>query len=536
MDGLIENIEIAGIASCVPEHFEDNMDYSHVLGERRTKKQVKLTGIRKRHTSRMQQRASDLVICATNELLGKLNWKKDEIGVFVYMTQSPDYLIPSTAIALQERMGFSKEVVAFDVNLGCSSFGYGIHIVSSLMNTMPACKKALCLVADRVENMESKRLLNADTISFSLLSGSAASAVAIEKKQGATIAFSESCDGAHYDAILARSAWVGTHMQGNMVFEYAINDVSDRVNRFLEEHKMQVEDIDYFVFHQAQKLILDNIAFACNIPSEKMLTSLEEYGNTSGASVPLTFCANAEVLKKKDRIKVITCGFGVGLSCSIDYMELSTDAVLPVMESDWHYDEDKERCGSLWDSKVLLINADTDLMEYVTEILDMGSAELILCGKNKRELERIADKNFWDTQIVVSENEMDIAKQLETEEEITAVVIAGQPEDAFIRYLVENGILKKDASIVMLLKEEQDVSNISKEYPGLRFCSLIYNEKSLEIVNENWTYEFMKNNLPIQMIRPTYLVLGINWCLSKESKLFTRVTLYLDESLEEYVL
>ena len=136
-------------------------------------------------------------------------------------------------------------------------------------------------------------------------------------------------------------------MQGNMVFEYAINDVSNRVNQFMEEHKLQVEDIDYFIFHQAQKLILDNISFACNIPSEKMLTSLEEYGNTSGASVPLTLCANAELLHKKDCIKVITCGFGVGLSCSIDYMELSTDTILPVTESDWHYDEDKERCGVL---------------------------------------------------------------------------------------------------------------------------------------------------------------------------------------------
>ena len=225
MDGLIENIKIAGIASCVPRHTEDNMDYGNVLGEKRVKKQVKLTGIRKRHTSRIEQRASDLAICAANDLLTKLDWKKDEIGVLIYMTQSPDYLIPSTAIALQERMGLPKEVIAFDVNLGCSSFGYGIHIASSLMNTIPACKKALCLVADRVEDMESKRLLNADTVSFSLLTGSAASAVAIEKKQGACITFSESCDGSHYDAILARSPWTGTYMQGNMVFEYAINDV-----------------------------------------------------------------------------------------------------------------------------------------------------------------------------------------------------------------------------------------------------------------------------------------------------------------------
>ena len=109
MDGLIENIKIAGIASCVPRHTEDNMDYGNVLGEKRVKKQVKLTGIRKRHTSRIEQRASDLAICAANDLLTKLDWKKDEIGVLIYMTQSPDYLIPSTAIALQERMGYRRK-------------------------------------------------------------------------------------------------------------------------------------------------------------------------------------------------------------------------------------------------------------------------------------------------------------------------------------------------------------------------------------------------------------------------------------------
>lgn len=534
MEGFIKDIQIAGIASCVPKNTEDNMDYGNVLGEKRVKKQIRLTGIRKRHTCRKEQRASDLVFCAANDLLTKLNWKKEDIGVLVYMTQSSDYLIPSTAIALQERMGLSKEVIAFDVNLGCSSFGYGVHIVSSLMNTIPACKKALCLVADRVKGMETKRLLNADTISFSLLTGSAASAVAIEKMPGASITFSESCDGSHYDAILERNRWTGTHMQGNTVFEYAINDVSNRVNQFMEEHGLRVEDIDYFVFHQAQKLILDNIADACGIPDEKMLMSLEEYGNTSGASVPLTLSANAELLQKKDRIKVLTCGFGVGLSCSINYMELSTDAILPVTESDWHYDEDKERSGVLWQSKVIVMDADTSLMENVAEILDLKSAELILCGKNRQELERIANKLFWNTKIVVGKNEMEIVDQLSKEENVNAIV--GQIEENFVEHLLQKNIMKEDASIIILDQKEHKLSEFHEKYPSLRICSLVYNEKSLEIVNDKWTYEFMKNNLPIQMIRPTYLAFGIGWCLRKESKLFTQMTLRLDDSLDKFIL
>lgn len=534
MEGFVKDIQIAGIASCVPENTEDNMDYGNVLGEKRVKKQIRLTGIRKRHTCRREQRASDLAFCAANDLLTKLKWKKEDIGVLVYMTQSSDYLIPSTAIALQERMGLSQEVIAFDVNLGCSSFGYGVHIVSSLMNTMPACKKALCLMADRVQGMESKRLLNADTVSFSLLTGSAASAVAIEKKSGACITFSESCDGSHYDAILERSRWTGTYMQGNTVFEYAINDVSNRVNEFMEEHELRVDDIDYFVFHQAQKLILDNIADACGIPDEKVLISLEEYGNTSGASVPLTLSANAELLHKKDRINVLTCGFGVGLSCSINYMELPTDAILSVTETDWHYDEDKEPSGVLWQSKIILMDADTALMEYVAEILDLKAAELILCGKNRQELERIADKLFWNTKIVAGENEMEIVEQLAQEDNVTAIV--GQPEENFIEQLLQKNILPEDASVIILDEKENTLPMIHEKYLALRICSLVYNEKSLEIVNDKWTYEFMKNNLPIRMIRPTYLAFGIGWCLRKESKLFTQMTLWLDDSLDKFIL
>ena len=98
MDGLIENIKIAGIASCVPRHTEDNMDYGNVLGEKRVKKQVKLTGIRKRHTSRIEQRASDLAVCAANDLLTKLDWEKDdglvkELEKFIYQKSEEQFNI-----------------------------------------------------------------------------------------------------------------------------------------------------------------------------------------------------------------------------------------------------------------------------------------------------------------------------------------------------------------------------------------------------------------------------------------------------------
>ncbi|MFR5617574.1 MAG: hypothetical protein ACLTJ5_01410 [Clostridium sp.] len=107
MDGLIENIKLPELQAVSQDH-RRQYGLWQCIRRKKSKKQVKLTGYEKRHTSRIEQRASDLAICAANDLLTKLDWKKDEIGVLIYMTQSPDYLIPSTAIALQERCGFYR--------------------------------------------------------------------------------------------------------------------------------------------------------------------------------------------------------------------------------------------------------------------------------------------------------------------------------------------------------------------------------------------------------------------------------------------
>ena len=133
--------------------------------------------------------------------------------------------------------------------------------------------------------------------------------------------------------------------------------------------------------------------------------------------------------------------------------------------------------------------------------MDTQSAELILCGKDKQKLEQISEKLFWDTTIVAGKDDEEIISQLD-EEDVTAVI--GLTGEDGIEDLMKKGILKEDASIILLDKEEKKMPRLSAKYPALRICSLVYNEKSLDIVNENWTYEFMKKNLPIEMIRPTY--------------------------------
>lgn len=127
-------------------------------------------------------------------------------------------------------------------------------------------------------------------------------------------------------------------MDGEGVFTFAINDVVRDINAFKSEWMLQENDIDYYVFHQAQKLILDSVAAGCGIDECKELRSLRDYGNTSGASVPLSLCVNRDKFADKKTIRTLTCGFGVGLSWSMAYAEIETKNILPLVVSDAKYE------------------------------------------------------------------------------------------------------------------------------------------------------------------------------------------------------
>ena len=223
MNTKIENIVIQGISSYVPENFEDNMDYISLLGERRIKKQIKLTGIRKRHTSLKFQHSSDLAAFAAEKLIRELGWNKEEIGILIFVVQGGDYIIPSTAIRLQERLGLPKECVAFDINLGCSAFNYGVQTTATILNSSLDFEKGLCLIGDTTSSLKTARSFNKEALSLRLLSGSAASAIALEKQKGASMIFYGGCDGSNYDAIIKTSQHSDVMMKGNVVFDFAID-------------------------------------------------------------------------------------------------------------------------------------------------------------------------------------------------------------------------------------------------------------------------------------------------------------------------
>jgi len=332
LKGCFTNISIEGIQAVVPSHIVSNMDFADVLGERRCKKQIRLTGVRDRHVSHYEQTSVDLAYAAGRQLLNSLKWDPQTIDVLIFATQNPLFVIPSTAFYLQKLLNISQKCTVFDVNLGCSAATVGIQIVASLLQQGSDKSRGLLLISDPVYPPTTT---DPEQIASELLFGSAGAAIALQRTEDSVplLAFSNQSDGKRYQAII-RPMHGEFFMDGEAVFEFGVNDVVNSICEFRTSLGLGPLDIDYYVFHQAQALMLSTISEACGIPPERELRSLEKYGNTNGSSIPVTLCAQDLGLWRKKGIKCLLCGFGVGLSwCSI-YTTIRTDSIFPLLISD----------------------------------------------------------------------------------------------------------------------------------------------------------------------------------------------------------
>lgn len=556
MIGTFDNIKIQGMATAVPKIVEENMNYAEVLGERRTKKQIKLTGVSKRHISGIEQRTSDLCYAAAVPLLEKLSWNKEEIKVLIFITQKSNYQLPSTAFFLQKRLGLSKDCVAFDINLGCSSFNVGVHAVSALLQSCQVSDKALLLVGDIASRvLKADDVLNEDIIAHRMLFGSAGSAIALEKVENNSLKFMTKSDGEGYDVIIQYSDYQ-TFMNGTAVFEFAINDVADDVKEFKKYFGLQEKDIDYYVFHQAQKLILDNIVSICDIPEEKELRSIEEYGNTSGTSVPLTVCANRDKFAGKEKVKLYLCGFGVGLSWGAIYTELSTENILPVIETDEHYDEDKKPCEGLEDKYILVLDSDLPVGESLCRYLNMKSAKVVLAGSDEQKLNDIQDDFCFESHKVLLEPssncEVDkIVSYCDGKNIKLNGVVFANPNmersvvEKIISSLTGHDILSSQASFVLLsdieglrssnqelyraekTKLSDFVSDLELKYEAsfmedFRINAVLYDPEKADMIQitgngQKWIEKYLKEGCPPNMMKQIYIGHAVKHLLSDES-------------------
>lgn len=322
----IDNVLIKGIAAAVPKNITLNTN----------EKFISTTGVQERRISVDEVCTSDLCEAAAEQLLHDLNINKNDIELLIFVSQTPDYQIPVTSTILQHKLGLPQSCICFDVPLGCSGYVYGLNIISSLISN-GSIKKGLLLVGDTISKQ-----VNPKDQSTEPLFGDAGTATLLEYNKNAhPMYFNLGSDGSGFKSIIIPDGGYRNkinessleiyddnglirrkcdlHLDGLDVFNFGVSKVPKVVNEFSEHFNLIIDNIDYFIFHQANKFMNDKIYKKLKINTDKVLTSINKFGNTSSATIPLTITYNLNNIEKNKSL--LLCGFGVGLSWGVCYFK-----------------------------------------------------------------------------------------------------------------------------------------------------------------------------------------------------------------------
>lgn len=330
----VNNVKIVGMSACVPETVEENLTLPIFKNEEEARKVIVSTGIERKHIVQPGTTASDLTVVATEKLIKALGWVKDSIDLLVYVCQSRDYLAPMTSCVLQDRLGLSNGCCVMDVPFGCCGFVNGMSIAASMLSH-GCLKRGLLINAETNSTNRSKK-----DRTVRPLFADAATVTALEYSDGGVpMNFTFGVDGGGLSAIYTKYGGMrypitpetlqeveiepGIIRKGNDmvvngvdVFSFAIKEPPRALKEFIVQFNIDINKIDLLLLHQANKFIDEKIRKSINIPAEKCPYCLEEYGNVTCASIPLTLVARCKEQIASKSNHILACGFGVGLQWS----------------------------------------------------------------------------------------------------------------------------------------------------------------------------------------------------------------------------
>lgn len=331
MFNSVNHISVKGLSVCVPGQTARTMDYDWIPEEERVMF-IKNTGVEEKRVASKSIATSDMCEKSANALIEKLNWERESIDVLIFVSQSPDYFLPATSAILQHKMGLKKGLMAFDINLGCSGYIYGLQVISNLLSG-GNFKRGLLLAGDK-----STLSVNYKDKSTYPLFGDAGSATALEFDENALpMFFNLYTDGSGYKSIIVEDGGSRNHvseksfvetqvsegiircpinlvLDGMEIFNFALKEVASSIETILKESGTDKSAIDYFVMHQANKMINETVRKKCRIEPEKVPYSIGKFGNTSSASIPLTMLYGLKNELETKTLKLLLSGFGVGYS------------------------------------------------------------------------------------------------------------------------------------------------------------------------------------------------------------------------------
>lgn len=344
-------MEIAGLGKALPkmrlknEELKQYMDTSDAWIRERT-------GIGSRYLCTGEESLTELAVKAAGRAIADAGIRPDEIGLVLFATCTTDYMVPSMACAVQEQLGISGGVPAFDLNAACSGFVYGLQMAHALMVTGDVCSGeqsyALLIGGEQLSKM-----LDFSERSVSVLFGDGAAAAVLrmsEEKRFISHTAAEGDRRALYAHTVGRNQIpsigdIGENqyshnplhisgeyaekimregflqMDGRKVFRFAVKVLAGEIKEMEARSGVSAEQVDYIVCHQANSRIIDHVRRQRNLPESKFFMNLQEYGNTSGASIPLALADMKEQGLLTSGCRIFCIGFGAGLTWGSCYLE-----------------------------------------------------------------------------------------------------------------------------------------------------------------------------------------------------------------------
>ena len=340
-------VGIKALSACVPPDVVYNKDLGYLIPEEEIEKTISNIGIEQRRIAASDVMASDLCYKAACQLMADNDINPESIDVLLFMSQTPDYRIPATSCILQQRLGLPKETLCFDISLGCSGYLFALSTAFAYAS-MEGVNRVLLLDGETFSKIVNRR----DKVDWPLY-GDAGTATLIEKGDYGDSTFMLYTDGSGEDTLKIHAGMrnpvtpdscvereredgnirtdLEVFMDGMDVFNFAISKVPKTIKMLLKETDRTMEDVDYLIFHQANRFMMDFFVKKLKISPDRVPYCISKYGNTSSASVPLTISSelNGRLVGSHT---VVMSAFGAGLSWGAAIFQMRDCNVSPVID------------------------------------------------------------------------------------------------------------------------------------------------------------------------------------------------------------
>ena len=306
----MNGIKIRGTGHCAPEHIVTNDDIAKIV-DTSDEWITSRTGIQRRHHCTTENHTS-LCVNAARAAMEKSGVAPEDIGACIVATLSADTAVPASACMVQKALGLPTDIPCFDLNAACTGFLFALHTMECLLNASPR-KFGLVVGGEYLS-----RLINWEDRGTCILFGDGAGAAVVECREGwpsiGAVMGTQGDDELLNVPGMKMDKPSLIAMDGTKVFKFAVETVPKCMDQVLRKHNCAVEDVDFFVFHQANARIIDLVVRKYHIPPEKYYKNVAEYGNTSAASIPLVLSELQEQGKIGPGSRVLAVGFGGGLT------------------------------------------------------------------------------------------------------------------------------------------------------------------------------------------------------------------------------